>query len=32
LHRDFFLSVSPLYDMNGKLSGGVYVARDITER
>jgi PAS domain S-box-containing protein len=32
LHRDFFVSVSPLYDKNGKLSGGVYVARDITER
>ena len=32
LHRYFFVSVSPLKDKDGKLSGGVYVARDITER
>jgi PAS domain S-box-containing protein len=31
-HRDFFVSVSPLRDKAGKLIGGVYVARDITER
>ncbi|EKD39734.1 MAG: Sensor protein, partial [uncultured bacterium] len=30
--RDFFVSVSPLRDKAGKLIGGVYVARDITER
>ncbi|MGO9951385.1 MAG: sensor histidine kinase [Dissulfurispiraceae bacterium] len=32
IHRDFFVSVSPLHDKDGKLVGGVYVARDITER
>lgn len=29
---DFIVSVSPLYDSEGKLMGSVHVARDITER
>lgn len=32
IDRDFLVSVSPLRDANDKLVGGVYVARDITER
>ena len=32
LGGDFLLSVSPLYDLDGKVTGCVYVARDITER
>jgi PAS domain S-box-containing protein len=31
-NRDFLVSVSPLHNKDGKLFGGVYVARDITER
>jgi PAS domain S-box-containing protein len=29
---DFIVSVSPLYDSEGKLTGSVHVARDITDR
>ncbi len=32
LGGDFLLSVSPLYDSDGKLTGCVHVARDITKR
>ncbi|WP_440944779.1 MEDS domain-containing protein [Methanosarcina sp. T3] len=32
LGGDFVLSVSPLYDPDGKITGCVHVARDITER
>lgn len=32
IRRHFQVSVSPLRDKDGKLCGGVYVARDITER
>lgn len=32
IKRDFLVSVSPLFDTDGRLWGGVYVARDITER
>ncbi len=31
LDRDYLISVSPLYDNNGRLTGSVHVARDITE-
>jgi hypothetical protein len=30
LGGDFLVSVSPLYDQDGKLRGSVHVARDIT--
>ena len=32
LGGDFIVSVSPLYDTKGKISGAVHVARDITKR
>ena len=32
LGGDFLVSVSPLYDPEGRLAGSVHVARDITER
>jgi PAS domain S-box-containing protein len=32
LGGDFIVSVSPLYDLDGKLIGSVHVARDITKR
>ncbi len=32
LGRDFVLSVSPIYDPDGKITGCVHVVRDITER
>ncbi len=32
LGGDFLVSVSPLYDRDGRLSGSVHVARDITHR
>jgi|GEM_PF-1822171 len=32
LGGDFIVSVSPLYDADGNLTGGVHVARDITQR
>ena len=32
LGGDFVLSISPIYDPEGKVTGCVHVARDITER
>ena len=32
LRGDFLISVTPLYDEGGRLTGSVHVARDITER
>jgi len=32
LDRDFLITVSPIYDAEGRMNGAVHVARDITDR